>query len=122
PLLIPVDLGARSYSIVVERGALATVGARLRALGVGTRVALFTDAGIARLYGKTVLDSLTAAGFTVTTVELPEGEVAKTLSVASDGWDACVAARPINRAWSSSTPRRSTACPRASTARVSRRS
>ena len=92
-MLIPVDLGARSYSIVVERGALATVGARLRALGVGSRAALFTDTGIARLYGKTVMESLSGAGFTVTTIELPEGEAAKTISVASDGWDACVAAR-----------------------------
>jgi 3-dehydroquinate synthase len=92
-LLIPVQLGARSYSIVVERGALATVGARLRALGVGSKAALFTDPAIGRLYGKPVVESLTAAGFTVTTVELPEGEAAKTLAVASTGWDACVAAR-----------------------------
>jgi 3-dehydroquinate synthase len=92
-LLIPVDLGARSYDIVVERGALASVGSRLRALGVGTRAALFTDPAIGRLYGKLVADSLTAAGLTVTTVELPEGEAAKTLAVASNGWDACVAAR-----------------------------
>jgi len=92
-VLIPVDLGPRSYSIVVERGALGTVGARLRALGVGSRAALFTDAAIGRLYGKAVVESLTSAGFTVTTVELPEGEAAKTVAVASDGWDACVAAR-----------------------------
>jgi 3-dehydroquinate synthase len=92
-LLIPVHLEARSYSIVVERGALATVGPRLRALGVGTRAALFTDATIARLYAKPVIESLTASGFTVTTVEIPEGEAAKTLAVASDGWDACIAAR-----------------------------
>jgi 3-dehydroquinate synthase len=92
-VLIPVHLGARSYSIVVERGALATVGGRLRALGVGSRAALFTDPTIARLYGASVLESLAGAGFTVTTVELPEGEAAKTLAVASDGWDACVAAR-----------------------------
>jgi 3-dehydroquinate synthase len=92
-LLIPVDLAARSYSIVVERGALGTVGARLRALGVGSRAALFTDPAIGRLYGKTVVESLTGAGFTVTTVEIPEGEVAKSIATASDGWDACVAAR-----------------------------
>jgi len=92
-LLIPVNLGARSYSIVVERGALTTVGARLRALGVGSRAALFTDATIARLFAKPVVESLTAAGFTVTTVELPDGEAAKTVAVASRGWDACVAAR-----------------------------
>src|SRR2546430_1414459 len=89
---ISVKLGARSYTIVVERGALASVGPRLSALGVGSRAALFTDPEIARRYGKPVIESLTRAGFTVTTVELPDGEAAKTLAVASDGWDACVAA------------------------------
>jgi 3-dehydroquinate synthase len=91
-VIIPVHLGARSYDIVVERGALASVGARLRAIGVGARAALFTDPAIARRYGRTVTESLSAAGLTVTVLELPEGEAAKTLAVASDGWDACVAA------------------------------
>ena len=91
-MIVTVNLGARSYDIVVERGALASVGARLRALGAGSRVALFTDPGIARLHGKTVIGSLEGAGFTVSVVELPEGEAAKTVSTASDGWDACFAA------------------------------
>jgi 3-dehydroquinate synthase len=90
---IDVTLGARSYTIVVERGALASVGPRLRALGVGSRAALFTDPEILRLYGKTVLESLTQAGLHVTTVEIPEGEAAKRLAVAAEGWDACAAAR-----------------------------
>jgi 3-dehydroquinate synthase len=91
-LVVAVNLGPRSYDIVVERGALASVGPRLRALRVGGRTALFTDPGIARLYGKTVVDSLEGAGFAVSVVELPEGEAAKTVAVASDGWDACFAA------------------------------
>lgn len=91
-MIIPVHLGARSYDIVVERGALASVGARLRALRVGSRATLFTDPGIARRYARTVTESLRGAGFVVNVVELPEGEAAKTLAVAADGWDACVAA------------------------------
>jgi 3-dehydroquinate synthase len=91
-VIIPVHLGARSYDIVVERGALASVGARLRALGVGSRAAVFTDPGIARRYGRTVTESLAGAGFTVSVVELPDGEAAKALAVAADGWDHCVAA------------------------------
>jgi 3-dehydroquinate synthase len=91
-VVIPVNLGPRSYTIVVERGALASVGPRLRAIGVGSRAALFTDPAIGRLYGPTVTDSLRGAGFTVSDVEVPEGEAAKTLAVAADGWDACLAA------------------------------
>jgi 3-dehydroquinate synthase len=91
-MIVPVELGAHSYTIVVERGALAGVGARLRALAVGSRVALMSAASIMRFHGKTVADSLGEAGFNVTTVDLPEGEAAKTLAVAERCWDALLEA------------------------------
>ena len=86
-MIVPVNLGTRSYSIVVEPGALATVGERLRALGVGRRAALVTDAGILRLHGGAVAASLKDAGYIVTVIEVPEGETAKTLAVAEHCWD-----------------------------------
>ena len=91
-MIVPVNLGTRSYSIVVEPGALTTVGERLRALGVGRRAALLTDAGIMRLHGGAVVSSLKDAGFTVTVIEVPEGETAKTLAVAETCWDRLLAA------------------------------
>lgn len=91
-MIIPVELGARSYSIVVERGALATLGARLRALGVGRRVAVVSAAPIARLWGKTAAESLEEAGFAVTAVDVPDGEAAKTLAVAERCWNALLEA------------------------------
>jgi len=91
-MIIPVNLGSRSYSIVVEGSALATVGARLAALGVGARAALVSDGSILRLYGKTVTRSLESAGFGVAPVEVPEGEAAKTLAVAEGCWDELLAA------------------------------
>jgi 3-dehydroquinate synthase len=91
-VIVTVRLVPRGYDIVVERGALATVGARLRALAVGSRAALFTAPSILRLHGKPVVDSLEEAGFHVTVVELPEGEAAKTLDVAARGWDALLEA------------------------------
>ena len=45
-MIVDVSLGARSYAIVVERGVLTSVGPRLRALGLGSRVALVTSASI----------------------------------------------------------------------------
>src|SRR5262249_31772158 len=48
---------------------------------------LVSDAAVMRLYGKTVVASLEAAGFTVTTIDVPEGEAAKTLAVAEHCWD-----------------------------------
>ena len=86
-MIVSVNLGSHSYSIVVERGVLATVGARLRDLGVGRRAALVTDAGILHLHGAAVIASLEAAGFTVTVIEVPEGESAKTLAVAEHCWN-----------------------------------
>src|SRR5437870_11689097 len=91
-MIINVNLGLRSYRIVVESGALDTVGARLAELRVGSRVALVSDAAVLRLYGKTVGQSLESAGFVVATVEVPEGEAAKTLAVAARCWDALLAA------------------------------
>jgi 3-dehydroquinate synthase len=91
-MIIPVDLGSRSYSIVVEPGALAGVGARLRELRVGSRVVLVTDAGILKLHGAAVISGLEAVGLSVTVLEVPEGEAAKTLAVAEHCWDRLLAA------------------------------
>ena len=91
-MIISVDLGIRSYTIVVEAGALGGVGERLRALGVGRRAALVTDAAIMRLHGGAVAASLERAGFTLTIIEVPEGEAAKTLAVAEHCWDRVLAA------------------------------
>ena len=89
---ISVKLGARSYRIVVDAGILGRVGPELKGVGVGAKVALFSDAGILARLGGPVRGSLTAAGFDVTVVELPAGEAAKTVEVASRGWDALLAA------------------------------
>ena len=86
-MIVEVNLGSRSYRIVVAAGALQSVGERLRELRLGTRAALVSDGAVMRLYGKTVVTSLEVAGFTVTTIDVPEGEAAKTLAVAQHCWD-----------------------------------
>jgi 3-dehydroquinate synthase len=89
---VSVNLGTQSYSVVVEAGALGSVGERLRAIVGGRRAALLTDAGIRRLHGAPVIASLEGAGFLVTVIEVPEGETAKTLAVAEYCWDRLLAA------------------------------
>jgi len=91
-MVIKVDLGPRSYSIVVAAGALGDVGSRLRELRLGSRTALVSDRAIGRLYRKTVTASLEAAGFSVAAIEVPEGEGAKTLEVAQRCWNELLAA------------------------------
>jgi 3-dehydroquinate synthase len=90
---IPVRLGARSYSVVVEPGGLAKLGDHLRPLGLGGKTAVVSDAGIRARYGATVTESLRTAGFTVVDIDVPAGEEAKTLAVASRCWDALVEAK-----------------------------
>jgi 3-dehydroquinate synthase len=85
---IRLHLGERSYSIVVGEGVLASVGSRLRQTGAGSRAALVSDAPILKLHGQIAVDSLRAAGFAVTVVELPPGEAAKTLAGAESCWNA----------------------------------
>jgi 3-dehydroquinate synthase len=91
-MVIPVDLGSRSYSIVVEPGALARVGTQLRELRVGSRAVVMTDAVILRAHGAAVVAGLEAAGLSVTVLKVPEGEAAKTLAVAEHCWDRLLAA------------------------------
>src|SRR3990172_5923018 len=84
---VPVNLGTRSYRIVIGVGALSAIGAELARLKVGRKVALVPDPAILALHGAVVTQSLGAASFDVTTVLLPEGERAKTLDVAASTWE-----------------------------------
>lgn len=84
---IPLDLGPRSYSILVAAGSLATVGAELATRGVGRKVVLVSDAEITRLHAEPVVRSLRQAGFDIAQVSVPDGERAKRLDIVSDLWD-----------------------------------
>ena len=90
---ITVNLGGRSYPVVVGAGALRSIGPRLARLGAGRRAALISDPAVLRLYGAAVLESLKTAGFAVSEILVPEGETAKTLAVAEQCWDRCLDAR-----------------------------
>lgn len=83
--MVAVNLGERSYHIFVKAGALASVGTEMaRHLapdGVGDRLALVvTSPEIDALYGDTLRQSLTAAGFRVATANVPPGEDTKSLA------------------------------------------
>ncbi|MGH7262362.1 MAG: 3-dehydroquinate synthase family protein, partial [Candidatus Rokuibacteriota bacterium] len=89
---ITVNLGPRSYPILVGAGALRTVGQRLSALARGRRTGIVSDRSVMTRYGATVTESLRAAGFSVAEIIVPEGEAAKTVAVAERCWDECLAA------------------------------
>ena len=89
---IAVNLGARSYRILVGPDLLRAGGAELSRTGVGSRVAVLSDEPVMVLHGRQVVEGLEAAGFSVTEIRLPAGEAAKTLATAERAWDALLAA------------------------------
>lgn len=90
---IILNLGVRTYPIVIGAGSLDLIGPRLRELGVGQRAALVSERTVLGLHGSGVLENLESAGFTVAEIEVPPGENAKRLPVAERCWDQCLEAR-----------------------------
>lgn len=78
--------------VIVKSGILSSVGNCLLAHGLKGPVALVSDEHVAPLYGQTVLDSLTAAGYTASQITLPAGEAHKTLESVSYLWQEFLAA------------------------------
>ena len=79
---IRVALGSRSYPIVIGAGWLHEVGERVRE-AVGRkplRAAIVSDSRVAPLYVPGVGASLRAQGFSVTEIQIPEGEAHKNLA------------------------------------------
>jgi 3-dehydroquinate synthase len=78
--VVKVPLQDRSYSIFIGRDLLARLGAECSRLALGKRCAVISDRNVARLYGKTALKSLAAAGFDPVAITVPSGETAKSLA------------------------------------------
>jgi 3-dehydroquinate synthase len=89
---IRVELGERSYSVIVGGGTLRHLGPSMRASGLDGRALLVTEPRVAGLHGGPAADSLRSAGFEVTPAGLPEGESAKTLEAVASLVDRMIAA------------------------------
>lgn len=90
---IHVELGARSYAIVIRRDLLQEIGEELKRLKCAGKVGVVTDRNLAKHYLTQVTRRLKAAGFTVVPVVLPPGERTKTLRSIGTVMDALVNAR-----------------------------
>ena len=77
---IMVELGPRSYPVVVGAGVLEHLGARLAGLGYAGRCAVVTSARVATLYRDRVVATLRASGFDPIVVQIPDGEEHKGLA------------------------------------------
>jgi len=93
PIVVQVALDARAYDIVIGRGLLASLGARIKALRPGARVALVTDETVARHHLAACEASLTSAGLAAARIVVPVGEGSKSYATFETVCEAVIAAR-----------------------------
>ena len=89
----PVELGDRSYDILVGEGLLATAGQHIAAATDAKRVFLVTDQNVGPLYAEIVERSLQNAGIASEILTLPAGETSKSFEQLEALLDSLLAAR-----------------------------
>jgi 3-dehydroquinate synthase len=77
PVVVNVALGNRAYDVVIGRGLLASLGARLAALRPGAAALIVTDENVARHHLAAARASLEAAQVRASEVVIASGEQAK---------------------------------------------
>jgi 3-dehydroquinate synthase len=93
PRTIRVELGERSYPVVVGRDVREALPDYLSFLRPGAKIAVVTSERIAALCGESILGALQRARYDASFVFMPDGEQHKTLETASLLYDAFVEKR-----------------------------
>jgi len=91
---LTVELGERSYEVLIGPGKLAGLGEFACAIDGVEFAVVITDSTVAGLYGNHAVDSLTQAGLRVALIEFPAGEENKTLGSYADVMDALLTLDP----------------------------
>lgn len=89
---LSVHFGHRSYEIHFGAGILSELGELCRSLSLGEKVAVITNPVIGRSYFHGVSASLQAAGYSVTGVEIPDGESYKCSETVNSIYDSLISA------------------------------
>lgn len=84
---LSIDLGERSYDILIGPGLRKRVGEFLKAVLKPSRVVVITHPSINELYGEEVVGNFVAQGWTTDIIEIPEGESSKNLGQAEKLYD-----------------------------------
>ena len=79
---IKVELGSNSYEIYVGSGLLGQTGCWLKEKGFSGKLVIINDTTVKGLYGDALSQSLAEDGFSVTNLQVPEGEAQKSLETA----------------------------------------
>jgi len=81
---LQVQLGQRSYPILIGSGLLDGLGGVLAKRVAPAPAALISDTTVAELYAQRALDSLAGGGFSPTLITVEPGEASKSLAVAAN--------------------------------------
>lgn len=76
---VRVELGERSYEIIIGEGLLASSGERLKPFGF-SRAAIVSNPTVFNLYGESVLLPVRKTGLSCDTILIPDGETYKDFS------------------------------------------
>ena len=90
---VRVELGARSYDILIGDGLIARAGEEIAARLLGVRAAVVTDANVASAHLDAMTESLRRAGIDCATIVLPAGEKTKSFEHLQTVVDGVLAAR-----------------------------
>jgi len=82
-----IDLGERSYDILIGPGLRKRAGEFLKAVFQPSRIVVITHPSINSLYGEEVVANFIAQGWTTDIIEVPEGESSKNLGQAEKLYD-----------------------------------
>ena len=93
PTVVKVALNERAYDIVIGRGVLASLGARIKALRPGAKVALVSDENVAARHLAAAEASLQAARVESSRIVVPPGEASKSYATFEKICEALIAAR-----------------------------
>jgi 3-dehydroquinate synthase len=93
PTIVRVALDARSYDIVIGRGLLASLGARITALRPGAKAVIVSDENVARHHLAAAEASLSQAGIAASRVIVPPGESSKSYRVFEQVCEAVIGSR-----------------------------
>jgi 3-dehydroquinate synthase len=93
PTAIKVELGARSYDILIGRGLIGEVGAEVHRRLPGSRIAIVTDETVARLHLHRLKDSLRKRSIDHTVITVAPGEESKSFATLTRVVDEIIAAR-----------------------------
>ena len=90
--VLTVSLGTNSYDILIASGTLSSLGKECAARGLAGHAAVITNRTVAALYADVVRSSLADAGYSVSLIEIPDGEKFKNVETLNYVYDELIEA------------------------------